>query len=218
MQIMQLNEVHFRIGMIDEANALVRRFHYSARPPGNVQIVGTWHEDGGLFGGDGAALAACFFSIPPTRWTEDVFELSRLVRDERVVAPLTGLISSTANFIRKKKLCDLLVSFADTGFGHHGGIYQAASWNYDGRREPSMDGILWNGKFIPGRSCNSRWGTRSVAKLKQILGSSHEIEPHFDAGKHLYWKALSRSGSKKAGKLNLKSLPYPKPKLSKEAA
>src|SRR5688572_30368210 len=72
--------LHFRTGRTDEANALVMAFHYSKRVPSNVQMVGSLHLDGGLFGGDGEMVAAAYFSIPPTRWAEPVLELSRLVR------------------------------------------------------------------------------------------------------------------------------------------
>lgn len=202
--------MHFRVGDLEAANDLVRRFHYSHRPPGNVQYVGTWHLDGGLFGDYGPAIAACFFSIPPTRWSEDVLELSRLVRDEAHKVSLTGLIALTASHLARAKAGDLLVSFADRTQGHHGGIYQASSWSYDGARDKNCDGVLMDGIFIPGRSCNSQWGTRSPEKLRLIL-PSHTIEPHFDEGKHLYWRAMSKSGKKKASRLGLKSVAYPKP-------
>lgn len=200
---------HFAVGRVDDANSLVVAHHYSKRPPANVQVVGTWHEDGGLFGDRGDAVAACFFSIPPTRWSEPVLELSRLVRRPEVMASLTGLIAATANHARAVEDADLLVSFADWTQGHHGGVYQASSWSYAGVRERNCDGVLMDGVFIPGRSCNSRWGTRSPDKLRQITGRA--IEPHYDEGKHLYWRALNKRGKAKAERLGLASLPYPKP-------
>lgn len=202
-----MNTLFLRTGRNAEADALVIEFHYSKRPPANVQQVVTWHEDGGLFGGDGPAVAACYFSIPPTRWSEDVLELSRLVRRPTCDKPLTGLIAESCTMIRAKT--DLVVSFADKTQGHHGGIYQAASWRYAGARDRACDGVLIAGTFHPGRSCNSVWGTRSPVKLAAILGQP--VEPHFDEGKHCYWRALSTSGEKKARRLGLGELPYPKP-------
>jgi len=201
---------HLRVGHVEEAERLVKRFHYSRRMPSNIQCVATWHREGGLFGDFGEAYAACIFSIPPTRWSEDLLELARLVRHPDAQCSLTGLIASAAKFINRTKQADLLVSFADATQGHHGGIYQAASWNYDGQRDAVMDGLIVDGAFVSGRSCNSRWGTRSPEKLRGVLKHS-VIEPHYDAGKHLYWKALSRSGAKKAERLGLKAMPYPKP-------
>jgi hypothetical protein len=202
--------VYFAVNQKSMADALVEEFHYSHRPPANVQLVGTWHEPGGLFGDFGIPVAACFFSIPPTRWSEPVLELSRLVRRDDFNGSLTGLISQTVNVLRRKKIVDLVVSFADSTFEHHGGIYQAASWFFSGKRESRMDGLLINGIFHAGRSLNSNYGTRSPSKLKQQL-IHDDIEPHYDKGKYLYWKALTRRGIKQAERMNLSKLPYPKP-------
>ena len=202
--VMKLN---FHVGRYGEAVELINKYHYSRRAPSNVQCVGTWHENGGLFGDYGNAVAACFFSIPPTRWSEDVWELSRLVRDN-LPRPLTALIAQTCN-VAKSKGVHLLVSFADKTQGHHGGIYQAASWNYFGARDRRMDGCLVDGRFIPGRSCNSKWGTRSPEKLRKILGE--DVLPHYDEGKHLYWRALTKEGKRRAVRLGLSAQPYPKP-------
>ncbi len=201
--------LHFAIGVDDQAIDLVCRYHYSGRAPGNVQAIGTLHLPGGLFGDFGEAVAACFFSIPPTRWSEDVLELSRLVRHPDHEVPLTGLIAKTCDHIRRRRLGDLLVSFADWTQKHHGGVYQASSWRYGGIRDRAVDGVMIDGNFWPGRSCNSKWGTRSPEKLTKILG--REVLPHFDEGKHLYWRAINRAGTAKAARLELQSLPYPKP-------
>src|SRR6185312_16094402 len=142
--------LHFAVGHEDEAQELVLKYHYSERLPGNVQVVGIFHEDGGLFGERARAVAACFFSSPPTRWSENVLELSRLVRTDDTKPHLTALIGKTCDFIRQKKICDLLVSFADATHKHHGGVYQAASWFYHGQRDRAMDGVLVDGQFVPG--------------------------------------------------------------------
>ena len=212
-----MTRYHFHVGLLEQAESLVAKFHYSRRSPANVQCVGTWHADGGLFGDDGPPVAACFFSIPPTRWSEDVLELSRLVRDESVRPQLTGLISLTVKWLAKTRTADLLVSFADATHGHHGGVYQAASWNYDGQRDRQMDGLIVDGVFIAGRSCNSSWGTRSPSKLRERFPDK-SIEPHFDQGKHLYWRSLCKAGDKKAATLGLKRAFYPKPNVLALAA
>jgi hypothetical protein len=205
--------LHFQTGQESEAAYLVMRYHYSRRMPSAIQLVGTFHRDGGLFGDSGEAVAACIFSIPPTRWAEPVWELSRLVRADGVRVPLSRLIKLTCVYVKRKGLCDLLVSFADWTQRHHGGIYQAASWKYAGQRDPRMDGVFINGQFVTGRNCNRRWGTQSPDKLVGVLGRDNSIEPHYDEGKHLYWKALNSAGEAKAKKLGLESLPYPKPSM-----
>lgn len=204
-----MTSLHFRVGLVSEASELVERFHYSRRVPTNLQCVGTWHTDGGLFGDQGEAIAACMFSIPATRWSESLLELCRLVRRPDVAVSLSGLIAATVRFLARDG-ADLLVSFADATHGHHGGIYQACSWAYHGQRDRRCDGVLLDGQFVPGRVCNHRWGTSSPDILRQRLGVER-IEPHFDDGKHLYWRALNKAGRKKAERLGLKTAAYPKP-------
>lgn len=203
--------LQFQAGREDDAAALVMRWHYSRRMPSAIQFVGSFHRAGGLFGDCGEPVAACIFSIPPTRWGEPVLELSRLVRAEGVSVPLSKLIKLCCVYLKRKD-ADLLVSFADWTQRHHGGVYQSASWNYDGQRDRQMDGLVIDGVFNPGRSCNSRFGTRSPENVAGILGTSHSVVPHYDEGKHLYWKALNERGAAKAARLGLKATAYPKPR------
>lgn len=192
--------LHFRTGRIAEAQSLVMSHHYSKRVPGSVLMIGSLHLDGGLFGGDGPMVAAAFFSSPPTRWSEQVIELTRLVRGDSKV-PLTMLVSLSAREL-KKRGADLLVSFADRTQGHEGYVYRACNWNYAGCRDRQNDGHLINGTFIPRRSCYALYGTSSPEKLRKILPHK-TVEPHWDDGKHLYWLALGRRGKEKAARLGL---------------
>jgi hypothetical protein len=209
--------LHFRVGHTAEAESLIVTNHYTKRMAGAVRYVCTWHESGGLFGDYGVAVAACTFSIPPTRWDEPVLELSRLVKVPRCRAPLTKFLACAMGFLKKEGE-PLVVSFADMTQGHHGGIYQAASWHYGVYREPRQDGLFVDDVFIPGRSCNSRWGTRSPSKLADLLGSDRTVEPHMDAGKHLYWKPVTAEGNRRAKRLGLERLPYPKPDALRKAS
>lgn len=180
---------------------MVMAYHYSRRIPSNVQLVGSLHMDGGLFGGDGEMVAACFFSIPPTRWAEPVLELSRLVRGERQV-PLTYLIAECVKTLRKHSY-DLLVSFADRTYGHEGYVYRAANWRYAGCREKRIDGVVVDGQFIGGRAVNHKYGTQSVERLRQIM-PDRNILAHYDEGKHCFYLPLNKAGEKKAERLGLK--------------
>ena len=193
----------------DELWPLIRSYHYSRRMPSNIQHCYAVREAGGLFGDHGKAIAGVIFSIPPTRWKEDVIELSRLVRVPECAVSLSALISFACRWLKKAGV-PLVVSFADRTHGHHGGVYQSCGWHYDGCRACAMDGVVIDGVFKPGRSCNSQWGTRSPDKLRELLRGK-DVRPHFDEGKHLYWRALCIAGRTKAKRLELKSLPYVKP-------
>jgi hypothetical protein len=197
----------------DEVWPLVRDFHYSRRMPGSIQHCYAIREAGGLFGETGEIIAAAIFSNPPTRWSESVLELSRLVRRDDATVPLTQLLGFATKWL-KAAGHGLLVSFADRTHGHHGGIYQAASWHYAGFRDRRMDGLIIDGEFKPGRSCNSLFGTRSPTKLAASRPDS-AISPHYDEGKHCYWKALTIYGKTRAKRLGLAMLPYPKPNAAR---
>lgn len=194
-----------------EADNLVIEYHYSHYIPSNIQFCTSLLREG-------AFIASVFYSIPATRWSEvGILELCRLVRDEGVIPKpiLTSLISHSIKEIKQSKKFDLLVSFADSTHQHHGGIYQASSWNYYTLRRPSHDGFIIEGKFIPRRTCNHRWGTSSRVKLPEILSKQGiDCIPHFDEGKYLYWKALTKGGELKANRLGLEKNPYPKPNKS----
>lgn len=202
--------IFFHDGRLSDANNLVIKYHYSHRgiPKQNVKVVGTWHYAGGLNGDCGRPIAACILGRPAARWRESsVVELVRLVRIEENIPPLTGLISETLAVARKFYGIDLVISYADSTFNHHGGVYQAASFNYHGKTAVRMDGVVTeSGRFIPGRSMNhSRFRTQSPKKLES-LGTT--VTAHYDKGKYLYWRALTKGGKQQAERMGLRSLPY----------
>lgn len=191
-------------GEVEEARDLVVNHHYSRRWPANVQYVCTAHEPGGLFGTKGKAVGAIVWSIPPTRWRFPVLELIRMVRHPDAEFPLTWLISKCVSHIASTRSWPLLVSFADQTQGHEGVVYRAAGWNYNGKREPRMDGVVIDGEFYPGRTCNSLWGTQSPDRLREMFPRK-TIEPNHDDGKHLYWKPTTGKGKYWAKEIGLVS-------------
>jgi hypothetical protein len=130
---------------------------------------------------------------------------------------LTQLISFACNDVKqhmaktdKQNRKCILISYADKIQNHHGGIYQAASWNYHGVRMPLFDGFYINGIYHPTRTCYDLWKTCSWRELERQLPDK-TVVPHLDAGKHLYWHPLSKYGSLQAKRMGLRSMPYPKP-------
>ncbi len=223
---------------------LIEAHHYSRRLNTNEIIsFGIRRDDGTL---EAAAL------ISPTRYKEPVIALGRLVRAPDCVVPMSQFVAWICDELRKLGH-RLIISFADWSVQQHGGVYQACGWNFDGKRPATNDGLIIDGVFVPGRTLNLRYGTRSAEKLRQLtyflddivmlsirteeaaaayiaehgflvprdgvldatrkISMSSTIEPHFDDGKYLYWRALSVAGKQSAKRLGLKSLPYPKPLL-----
>lgn len=188
---------------------IITKEHYSHRLPSAVKLCFGEVD----YGPPRRTLACCVFSLATGRWPEEVWELTRLVRLAEYEVPLTKIVSRCLGQIRQTKEIDLVLSFADAEEDHHGGVYQACSWVYDGIRSDRLDGFNIDGQFTPARTCNANHGTSSVEGLKRVLPDC-VIEPHFDSGKHCYWKALSKEGMAKAIRLGLRSRPYPKPMLA----
>ncbi len=186
-----------------EGRDLILKYHYSKSFHPAYVLMGL------AFKGE-ECVAACCFRTPSARWAIPVLDLGRLVRKEGVAVSLTWLISNTVNAVRRAGNYHLLVSYADNTHGHHGGVYQAASWNYSGKTPRQNDGVMVDGNFIAGRACNNMFGTRSVDKLR-LMFPERSFEKHWDEGKYLYWRSLNRQGDKAAAILGLKKLPYVKP-------
>ena len=54
----------------------------------------------------------------------------------------------------------------------------------------------------------------AAIKTMQVRGAPAigiAAEPHFDTGKHVYWRALTKTGRRQAEALGLRSCAYPKP-------
>lgn len=204
----QAQDLFPRSDASDEARALVVEHHYSGKWPNAPVFVVTWHAAGGIFGDRGEALAAAVFNRAGV-WKESTLELARLVRVPDCRRPLTALLALALREIRRQKLDSLVVSYADPAAGHHGGIYQAASWSYGGEGATGESVWIVDGVEFNRRSIQDRFGTSSVEKVKARLGSRlqfRKCDP-----KLLYWKALNRAGRAKADRLGLQSYPYPKP-------
>ena len=189
------------------AKSLVQNYHYSGKLPSTMfsfvcSIVGE-------------PVASCCFGMGAARWKLPVLELTRLVVDPsfRGLVTLSSFVAQCISYLKINTHHTLLISYADPHHGHHGGIYQALSWDYHGR-EKGNPGIpffmnMITGEQIHRRTLNAKYGTSAISKVKAILGN--EWEPQRPELKHLYWKALNKPGKRKAKLLELHSNPYMKP-------
>ncbi len=201
----------FCIGRNMWTDALVLNEHYSHRlPASSCLVVNAIHKN--------RYVATCYFSsLSMGHWKEPIIELIRLVKKEGIDLNLTQLISYGLKVLKKKQRYNLIISYADFSQNHHGGIYQAASWNYHGKRNKRLEGFLVKGEYIPTRTYNimliKKFGTCSINKIK----NDPNVKAVYGEGKFLYWKSLNKRGKQKAQRLGLESNPYPKPgRITKE--
>jgi hypothetical protein len=87
--------------------------------------------------------------------------------------PVSRIISIAISFLRKSNPgLRLIVSFADPDQGHHGGIYQAGGWVFNGNSQ-SSDEYIFKGKRWQGRSFRHNFkGMGKDPRVKIVKGSS----------------------------------------------
>lgn len=107
-----------------------------------------------------------------------------------------------------------LFSYADTGQGHHGGIYQALNSIYVGI-SPPLPGYLIDGKAIHPRTVVSRFGTQAwpaVRDLAAAMGNELIKVPDMNTAKHTYILPIGNRRTQKSIRRALEQhvKPYPK--------
>jgi len=119
------------------------------------------------------------------------------------ITPVSRILSISLKMLKQSnKNLRMVVSYADSHQGHHGGIYQAGNWIYD--HDVKLDGLIVNGKLMHRKSIYSKYGFNSVEKLKKI-----GINCKWATGKpkHRYLMPLDKHMRKKIMCL---AKPYPK--------
>jgi hypothetical protein len=134
------------------AKYAVEHWHYSKRMPRTrIVHIGVWEAEHFI----GAVLlnnsANKNLVTPYGLGQKQGAELVRIaLRDHRT--SVTKILSIAISMLKKQSPgLRLLLSFADTAFGHHGGIYQGGNWIYAGLTTPSEEYIV-GGKRFQGRA------------------------------------------------------------------
>jgi hypothetical protein len=191
----------------DAARYAVEHWHYSCRLPGGKRAaLGVWEEGrfvGAVVFGSGATpMSHRPFGVAP----EEVCELVRVALDARCTPVSRVLRIACTMLLREMPGLRVVVSFADTARGHHGGIYQAAGWTYLGTTAQRY--YLVSGHVVHPRTLHSRYGYggQSITWLREHV-DPYAVEVPVPV-KHKYAKPLDA-----AMRAQLASLarPYPRP-------
>jgi len=176
---------------LDEVWPLVRDHHYSRRMPSATRHTFAWRESGGLFGDTGAIMAACLFGNPVNRsWCQESLELQRLVRLPQFDRPLSEFVAWCLRWLKANTNTPFVISYADEGQGHHGGIYQALGFTYIGHRQATdyPDSYrLPDGTVKHRRQVGRELGSNAPHIVMQ---KKPNWEPVANTNKHIYIKPL----------------------------
>lgn len=198
----------------------VTKWHYSHRlPVGRRVIFGVW-EDGQFTGVVILSRGSTNHLGSPYGLTAtEVCELTRIALREhktpvsQIVAQCLRRLKATSPGLR------LVVSFADPGQGHHGGIYQAGNWIYTGVAAPARFFRL-NGRLVHERSLSVSLGFTKRPGQHRTLPRNVEwlranVDPRAEEvmvqGKHRYLYPLDRAMRRQIAPL---ARPYPAAEVS----
>ena len=132
----------------EAAKYAVTHWHYSkSLPVGKSVKVGAW-EDGKFIGVVIFAYGANNNIGTPYRLQQvECCELVRVALDKHNSA-VSKIVAIAVRFLQKASPgLRLVVSYADTAQGHHGGIYQAGNWAFVGTSKGATQYVL-NGRVV----------------------------------------------------------------------
>ena len=193
----------------DEVWPLIRDFHYSRRMPSAIIHSFAYREAGGLFGDTGSVVACCVYGAPVNRsWPPESLELKRLVRNDKFTKPLSKFVSWSLRWLKANTEVPFVLSYADSGQGHHGGIYQATGFSYVRTSKGDSAFMDSMGNYIHGKTVFNRYGTRSSEKILKLNPTWSVVR---DSDKYLYVRPLRQKKKSLLKKFGWQELPYPKP-------
>lgn len=182
----------------EAAKYACKRWHYSRKlPVFKLVKIGVW-ENKQFIGAIVFSLGNSPHLLTPygLKKTEGC-ELSRVALREHI-NPVSRMIAISLKMLKKSNPgLRLVVSYADAGEGHHGGIYQATNWIYTGKSKGSFFYEDMRGKV---------WHPRTITDKRAVV-KPHQCKKVWKEGKHRYVMPLDDDMRKKIQEL---SKPYPK--------
>lgn len=171
--------------------------HYSGRKP-QIKYAFGWYDD------NDALLAVCTFGKPASytlcngicgkEFSNNVYELNRLCREEVDMPPLSQFVSKCLRILKKYDL--IIVSYSDTAMNHHGYIYQACNFIYTGMTKRRTDPCTPDGKH------HRHYKDSEQIKYRKVRSAKY---------RYIYFCTYNKKLKKKwIESLNYKQQKYPK--------
>jgi len=191
----------------DAAKYACENWHYSrVMPVGKLVKVGAWEKNvfvGVVLFGRGANHN---MPKPYGLRQDECVELVRIALRQHSV-PVSRIVALSMKFLKKSNpKLRLVVSYADLDQNHHGGIYQAGNWIYEGVfNAGNRQGFLIKGRLRHNKSVHSMGVKQSIEAVKKHIDpNAREI---FTKGKHKYLMPLDQQMRQA---VSSRSKPYPK--------
>lgn len=185
----------------EAAKWAVEHWHYSKRMPrGKAVKFGVW-EDGVfrgavVFGSGANGVLGDPYGLDQV----EVCELVRVALAPDHAHPVTQVVAQALRTLKDSQPgLRLVVSYADPEQGHHGGIYQAGNWLYDGDSKSHEEYVV-HGRRFQGKALRQTRAThprgkvpaRNALEWARLVLDSNATEIR-SPGKHRYLMPLDAS-------------------------
>jgi hypothetical protein len=221
------------------AKDIIIKKHYTHAWTAARYCLGIYYKEDNdtTFGGD-KLIGVVVYGFPvgakaPTSVCEgltkdNVLELTRLYCDDGYGSNIESyVLGQSFRWLKENdKDIKVLISYADNGQGHLGGIYKATNWRYEGYSSqmnlmPNYDISLTgpDGTFIHSRTVFSKWGSNNLEHLKREIGKDgyKEFWRRRSPDKHRYIQIIAQDKKEKTDLLKrMKQKEYPYPKSTAE--
>lgn len=191
----------------EAAQFACKRWHYTGKMPNAGVKIGIWEGEtfvGVILFGVGAANATNGKAYGLAERNE-IAELCRVAMKPGHRYPVSRCIAIAVRMLKQQSpRLRMIISFADTAQGHHGGIYQAGNWIYAGLTAPQREFVV-HGKQKHAKTIHSNGWKQNEKWLRE------NVDPAARAvttpGKHRYLMPLDDDIRDRVKTL---AQPYPK--------
>ena len=192
-------------------------YHYSHVVPSASIFYGAFSPDLACVVGVGASAnrhgVSRAFGLEA--WPGDL-EVTRVVcHPDAPKNTASRSIAAVLRYVHARQGAQWLFSYADTGQGHHGGIYQALNAVYVGLSNPFTYGYFLDGERVHQRALSHMFGTVKWPDAPDAAAARGQVltrERHVDKPKHCYILPCSTPAVNRAIRKALQPhvKPYPK--------
>ena len=180
--------------------------HYAKRIPQIMYAFGLY-DDAHLIG-------VITYGIPPSpslcmgvcgqEWSSKVLELNRLCLQNNDKNQSSFLVAHSIKLLPKPSI---IVSYADTGQGHVGYVYQATNFLYTGLSANRVD---WAVKGLEHKHAKTLADGKTLKQIKGKYGDDFYYTERSRKHRYIYFHANKRVRKQLLQALNYPTEPYPK--------
>jgi hypothetical protein len=181
--------------------------HYAKRIPQIMHAFGLYNDDNRLIGvvtyGIPASPALCM-GICGKEYSDKVLELNRLCLENNTKNESSFLVSNSIKLLPKPTI---VVSYADTGQGHVGYVYQATNFIYTGLSANRVD---WTVKGLEHKHSKTLSDGMTLESIKEKYGEDFYYTERSRKHRYILFHGSKTDKKIMRSKLNYEVAPYPK--------